>query len=223
MNIKQITKKMPVIGQVALYFYHKFTFRDSENYWINRYKTGGNSGAGSYNQLAKFKSEILNKFVLQNDVGSIIEHGCGDGNQLNLAEYPEYIGFDVSPKAITMCERLFENDKTKTFKLAKEYIKETAELALSLDVIYHLVEDSVYIDYMNRLFDSAERFVIIYSSNTDNNSRNSARHVKHRKFSKWITDNRTDWELVEHIPNLYPFKGDNNTGSLADFYVYTKQ
>ena len=30
---------------------------------IQRYKKGGNSGAGSYNHLAEFKAEVLNQFV----------------------------------------------------------------------------------------------------------------------------------------------------------------
>ena len=37
-----------------------------------------------------------------------------------------------------------------------------AELALSLDVIYHLVEDTVYESYMGQLFDSATKYVIVY-------------------------------------------------------------
>ena len=33
------------------------------NYWDQRYKKGGNSGAGSYGRLAEFKAEIINKFI----------------------------------------------------------------------------------------------------------------------------------------------------------------
>ena len=35
----------------------------SRNYWENRYHAGGNSGAGSYNLLAKFKAEVINDYV----------------------------------------------------------------------------------------------------------------------------------------------------------------
>lgn len=44
-----------------------------------------------------------------------------------------------------------------------------ADLSLSLDVIYHLVEDEVFETYINTLFKSARRYVIIYSSNSDDN------------------------------------------------------
>ena len=53
-----------------------------------RYSAGGNSGAGSYSQLAEFKAQVLNRFVATHDVKHIIEFGSGDGNQLALAEYP---------------------------------------------------------------------------------------------------------------------------------------
>ncbi len=38
-------------------------FNTSGEYWEERYKVGGNSGAGSYNNLAKFKGEIINNFI----------------------------------------------------------------------------------------------------------------------------------------------------------------
>jgi hypothetical protein len=75
-------------------------FLGSEEYWIRRYQSGKGSGHGSYNQLAEFKAEILNDFVQTRHIESIIEYGCGDGNQLRYAKYPRYLGFDVSPKAI---------------------------------------------------------------------------------------------------------------------------
>ena len=223
--MRQIIKSIPIVGPIARCIYHKWInppkpFPGSGNYWINRYETGYNSGDGSYNDLANFKAKVLNEFVLQNRIETVIEYGCGDGNQLKLAEYPSYTGFDVSPKAVSMCSETFLNDDTKHFKLMDDFSNDTAELTLSLDVIYHLVEDSVFADYMNRLFDSSKRFVIIYSSNTDVNSESQAAHVRHRQFSKWIEVNKPKWRLLRHIPNRYPFNGDTKTGSFADFYIY---
>ncbi len=226
--MRQIIKNMPFFGLLACRIYRRWVntlrlFEGSESYWENRYKSGRNSGAGSYNQLAEFKADILNTFVFENEIASVIEYGCGDGNQLSLAQYPKYIGFDVSPTAISMCRKRFSNDETKTFKLNEEYDGESAELTISLDVIYHLVEDVIFIDYMNRLFDSSERFVIIYSSDTDKNPKGMvAPHLRHRKFSKWIIDNKTGWKLVKHIPNKYPVNDHNQIGSCADFYIYVR-
>ena len=111
----------------------------------------------------------MNQFVADNAVQSVIDWGCGDGNQLSLAEYPAYLGVDVSHRAVAICRTRFQDDSTKRFLALSEYRNETAELALSLDVIFHLVEDAVFESYMSNLFDSAQRYVIIYSSNTDDN------------------------------------------------------
>jgi len=230
--MKQLIKKTPIFGQAARRIYGSLTrapamkssrvFQGSEAYWKARYEAGGHSGRGSYDQLARFKADILNQFVSENNVTSVIEYGCGDGNQLGLAQYPQYTGFDVSPNALTRCLKRFRNDRTKTFKLLEEHNSETAQLTLSLDVIYHLVEDSVYFDHMNRLFDSAERFVIIYSSNTDDTPAGTAAHVRHRKFTSWIDLHKAQWQQTELIPNKYPLRADNSSGSFSDFYIYSR-
>lgn len=223
--MKNIVKKLPLVGSVARTIHQRWskrsaTFSGSKNYWIERYATGGNSGDGSYRQLAEFKAETINSFVRQHNIKSIIEYGCGDGNQLSLATYPQYLGFDVSPLAVSKCQARYGIDTSKLFRLADEYRGETAELTLSLDVIYHLVEDDVFTAHMNRLFLSSQRFVIIYSSNTNENSSIQSPHVKHRCFTAWVEENKPEWYLIKHIPNRYPYRGDTQTGSFADFYVY---
>ncbi len=197
-------------------------FPGSEDFWINRYDSGGTSGPGSYNHLAAFKADVLNRFVEENSISQVIEYGCGDGNQLRMAHYPHYIGFDISASAIAMCKRVFENDGTKQFKLMRDYAGETAELTLSLDVIFHLVEDEVFSLYMERLFNSSEHFVIIYSSNTDINRRGQAPHVRHRNFTTWIDTHQSDWKLVQFIPNRFPLKTDQKKESFSDFYVFER-
>ena len=56
---------------------------NSSKYWEDRYKNGGNSGAGSYNTLAKFKASVINHFIENNKIQSLIDYGVGDGNQLD--------------------------------------------------------------------------------------------------------------------------------------------
>ncbi len=225
--MKHAIKKIPILGSIVRGIYRKWinppkSFSGSESYWIERYNAGGNSGDGSYNKLAEFKAEIINEFVLQKNIRTITEYGCGDGNQLELAEYPSYTGFDVSHKAVSICREIFINDVTKTFKMIDDYNDETAELTLSLDVIYHLIEDEVFSNYMDRLFDSSNRFVIIYASDTDVNPGGQAAHVKHRNFTEWVGSKKSEWSLMKHIPNRYPFNGDTKTGSFADFFIYER-
>lgn len=197
---------------------------ESAQYWEGRYLRGGNSGAGSYNRLAAFKAKIINEFVEKNGISKVVEWGCGDGNQLSLACYPHYVGFDVSKKAIEICESLFAGDNTKKFIFcgADDFASNiVGDLALSLDVIYHLIEDDVYEKYMQRLFASSSQYVCIYSSNYD---KIIAEHVKHREFTKWISQNAgNEWKMERFIKNEFPYsEEDGDNTSFSDFYFYKK-
>jgi len=194
---------------------------NSSKYWKNRYQQGGNSGSGSYGRLAQFKADTINEFSDEHDVGSFIEFGCGDGNQLKYLNIDDYLGLDVSDKAIEICRNKYQEDQAKEFKKADEYKGETAECALSLDVIFHLVEDEVFESYMEQLFNAAEKYVVIYSSNKE--SFTPSPHVRHRLFSLWIEQNKEEWKLKDYIPNKYPFNGDNSNTSFSDFYIYEKE
>ena len=200
-------------------------FPGSAQYWETRYTYGGSSGQGSYGRLAKFKAEILNNFVSEQRVGSVIEFGCGDGNQLELAKYPDYVGLDVSEKAVALCKEKFTNDISKRFFLyestfddiSKEY---KADLALSLDVIYHLVEDEVYYTYLKNLFGSARKYVIIYASDKDEFGGIYERHVRHRNITKNIAENFPIWTLSQKVKNKYPPGEGSGETSFADFFIY---
>lgn len=226
-KFKQLARHIPGAEAFYVWLSRKF-FRGSQSYWESRYASGGNSGAGSYERLAEFKAEILNDFVRDNRVASVIEFGCGDGNQLAIAQYPEYVGLDVSQNAIKMCEDRFGGDDTKRFLMYRPFVADDAsrglraDLALSLDVIYHLVENEVYKKYMTHLFESARRFVIVYSSNRDDGT--TAGHIRHRRFTEWVEENARSWQLKTKIENRYPFdpRSPDDT-SFADFYVFERQ
>jgi hypothetical protein len=198
------------------------SFPGSQEYWEQRYIFGGHSGVGSYEKFAHFKAEIVNAFVSKHGINTIIELGCGDGNQLSFANYPNYIGFDVSRHAVEICMKRFASDKSKLFKLMEDYDGEVADLSLSLDVIYHLIENDAFERYMRNLFASSHQYVIIYSSDSTENEGYEGTHVKHRKFSEWISKNLPQWTLIERIQNKYPYDGDYRTGSFSDFYIYGK-
>jgi len=229
-NMREQIKKIPILGNIARAIYWKIKgnrikpkpFPGSEQYWKERYSAGGNSGVGSYDKFAQFKAEVVNRFVVEHDVGTVIEFGCGDGNQLRLADYPKYLGFDVSETALSLCKQIFISDSSKTFKLMREYAMEKAHLALSLDVVFHLVEDECFLNYMRVLFGAADRYVVVYSSDSDDNVGYEGTHIKHRKVTEWIQKNISGWVQIEHIPNRYPYKGDYLTGSFADFFIYKK-
>ena len=119
-TLPAVVKNVPVLGPLAIRLRRKLTFGSSSVYWDGRYKSGGTSGRGSSGRLAEFKAEFLNDYVKQRGIASVIEHGCGDGAQLKLAQYPSYTGLDISPRAIELCRRIFAVDSSKQFFPANE-------------------------------------------------------------------------------------------------------
>ena len=137
-NVRIFIKRIPVLGEWATRAYRAAglgrdpePFAGSKSYWESRYASGGDSGVGSYSRFAEFKAEVLNSFVAEHALQSVIEFGCGDGNQLGLAKYPKYLGLDVSDTAVAQCRKLFAADRTKTFALVMDHRGEKAELALA--------------------------------------------------------------------------------------------
>jgi hypothetical protein len=222
-RVKRIVRNTPIVGAAfARLEERRARFRSTSDYWDRRYKVGGNSGPGSYNRLAEFKAQFLNRFVEEHQVTSVIEYGCGDGAQLSLARYPNYTGVDISPTAVEMCRVRFAGDTSKRF-LRSDAITQSplGDLVLSLDVVFHLVEDVVFEAYMRRLFESAHRFVIIYSSNTDQEW--TGQHVRHRMFTRWVEENEPDWYLHSTHKNSFPYDpADPEQTSFSDFYVFAK-
>ena len=219
MTVKERIGPLPGVRHLSL-LRQRIGFRGSAVYWEQRYSHGGTSGAGSYHALAEAKAAFLNDFVHTRGVGSVIEFGCGDGNQLSLADYPSYIGLDVSRSAIGLCQRRFAGDPAKSFFLydgacfTDRVGLFTADLAISLDVIYHLIEDAVFHTYMTHLFAAGGKFVIIYAPNQE--IPGTAPHVKHRHFTQWADEDARDWRLLEVMQG--PISGPDR----ADFFLYER-
>lgn len=202
----------------------RMEFRGSSVYWEQRYRGGATSGPGSFGRLAQFKAETLNGFVAEMSIQSVLEFGCGDGAQLALGKYPRYVGLDVAESSISSCRQRFAQDATKSFYLVSEMPPDLGhfDLVLSLDVIYHLVENKVFENYMHSLFSHAGCFVVIYSSNKV--EQNDATHVRHRRFTDWIEINELQWRKTGYIPNAYPYDPAQPTEtSFADFYFFERQ
>lgn len=221
--LKKVVRHVPPVA-AAYWKIWSVRFPGTRFYWEQRYRAGGNSGPGSYGRLARFKADVLNEFVKKHGVQSVIEFGCGDGHQLGLAEYPAYVGLDVSPAAVERCIERFRDDASKGFFLhAHKAFRDpqhllSADAALSLDVIYHLSEDDVFDEYMTHLFDAAKRFVVVYSSNHDEPV---AAYLRHRRFTAWIERNRPGWVLFDEVINPYPFDPlQPDETSFANFYFF---
>lgn len=190
----------------------------SAAYWEARYRRGGTSGAGSRGHLAHYKASVLNGFIAVNDVTSMIDMGCGDGNQLALTAPPmDYVGVDVSPAALALCAARHPERRFVTPD-ALEAVP-AADLTVSMDVLFHLTEDAAFEDGLRTLFSWSKRFVLIYASNID--LAWPSPHVRHRCFTKYVAINHPEWRLLAHLPNPWPFDPRRpNETSFADFFIY---
>lgn len=228
-RIESAVTSAPMIGGPATYLLREFKKRSkvpgtSADFWDSLYRKGGSSGTGSYGRLALYKAEVLNRFITEHAVISAVELGCGDGNQLGLVSYPRYIGLDVAPAAIERCRQQYGDDPTKEFMVyppAGAGPIPSADLSVSLDVIYHLLEDDVFETYMARLFDAGERFVVVYSS--DKSTPERWPEVRHWPFTQWVARNRPDWKLIQTEPNPYPWNPrEQEETSWADFFFFAR-
>jgi SAM-dependent methyltransferase len=197
-------------------------FSGSKDYWERRYRLGGHSGAGSRGENARYKAEVLNGFIQRHGVGSIVEFGCGDGYQLGMLEVDRYLGIDVSPTVLEQCRATYAGDPRKRFLLDTEYQGETADLALSLDVIFHLVEDPVYDAYLERLFAAGERFVAVYSTSVDKRDTHTP-HVRHRDVGRDIAQRFPQFERMTAEEAALPPPVSRDRGLEVVFHLYARR
>jgi SAM-dependent methyltransferase len=196
------------------------TMRSSHRYWEQRYRMGLTSGSGSEGALAEYKAGVLNRFVKDRGIRSVVEFGCGDGQQLALATYPDYLGLDVSATAIELCRQRFAGQAGRSFLwYDPRHAVDLggfvgADLTLSLDVIYHLVEDDSYRLHLRDLFGVARRYVAVYSSNRTEGG--SLRHVRHRRFTDDVQSGQPGFRLLEHVLNPHASR------TFADFYFFER-
>lgn len=204
----------------------KLEFSGSQSYWKERYEHGGNSGEGSYGPLADYKAQFINDFCSRNAIASAVELGCGDGNQASTLKIERYVGVDISEKCIEWARRHFHRAHWE-FLTADEFAAARTEgmyeLGLSLDVIYHLVEDEVYKTYLEDLFSAASRKVLIYSSNLDYFDP-AFPHVRHRPVVEDVTAFQPEWSFVQTVPNpFYRHPDERGYGSFAEFHIFEKR
>jgi hypothetical protein len=204
-------------------FAHAPRFESSAAYWKDHYRQHATPAESAFGRVADFKARVLRDFINRRDTESVIDWGCGDASPMILLECPHYTGVDICLDVITRCKREFKTDARKHFMLATEAKRAgvIAELALSLDVIYHLVEDDVFEAHMRALTESSTHFIGICSSDKDAPGR--ASHVRHRSFSAWIARHTPQWKRVEFVRNPYPYdKANADQTSWSDFHFFAR-
>ncbi len=176
-------------------------------YWERRYRAGKRgSGPGSRGLEAQQKAAYINRLIVRHHVNRVIDWGCGDGIVASLIASRRYIGLEVSERALAMCRErvLLPRRHWVHFDGIRAPKLPPADMALSLDVIFHLTDDKLYRAHLRQLFRSAP-LVVVHSSDWDEPGES---HVLHRQFTK---DVPKGWRCVakpevEHAIGFYVFE-----------------
>ncbi|MGC5775493.1 class I SAM-dependent methyltransferase [Paenibacillus pabuli] len=189
---------------------------DYKEYWEQTYRSGETSGRGSYGVLAEFKAEVVNGLIQRENITSVIEFGCGDGNQLQYMNYSEYLGVDVAASSVRLCASKFANDSSKSFMLYtpglwinRGFLQ--ADLTVCLDVLYHITDET---DFRNTLYDilhTSAEWVVLYTRLKENENP-GVRTIQDRNLFHYLFD-YPDFKVQEIIPQRYPDQ------SSADFVI----
>lgn len=186
----------------------------SYKYWENRYATGGNSGYGSYENFLTDKVKLLTQLVSDLGICSIADVGCGDCTILPHLTVERYVGYDISP---TVINRHIQNnsDVSHTFRLIHDPITEPFDMALSLDVIFHQVDDVDYNEYIRHLVNTNAKYILILTMNDRILSTEHAKaaHVKYRDVQKSAL-------IHAHYVCIYTYP---HTLDTSTYYLYKRK
>ncbi|WP_282154912.1 methyltransferase domain-containing protein [Cytobacillus gottheilii] len=195
----------------------RFQYKD---WWEANYAEGGTSGLGSYGELAEFKADVVNTFIEEHKIQSVIEFGCGDGNQLQYMNYPVYQGFDISESAVNMCKDKFKDDETKSFiHYNPEFFDAksvSADLVVCLDVLYHIIDEEDFQRTLTHIFNCSNSYVILYTRITNEIEEEIAPTIKDRDILKRL-EAFEEFTVIGVIKQKYP------SLSSADFILLEKK
>jgi hypothetical protein len=185
---------------------------NSDLFWDNRYREGGNSWLWSYWENAIYKANFINKIIKEHNIQSAVEIGCWDWANLWLYNIQRYKWYDVSQKAIDICNEMYKEDNTKEFYVNNENTDfYEAELSLWLDMIYHIFPRAKWEKMVDKIIEAWKKYVILYTT------------INPTKWVEWSCMN--DYDILEYLDSKwikYTIEETRPPESLAVFITITK-
>lgn len=211
--------KIVVLILVNVSFFSSSAY-DYKKWWEKLYALGGNSGPGSRGMAAQHKADVINEFLEKHSIQSVVEFGCGDGYNLSLIRYKNYLGFDVSETALKLCRTMFKNDLSKTFRSYDPMTFDNKNLApvdlvVCLDVLFHILDESEYNKVLNDMFAYSPKHIILYTTLYAINNDPADHTYMHRDVLSYL-GKYSNYE-VKVVKNKYPHLSD------ADFIFLSRK
>lgn len=203
---------------------------DYVKYWETRYQQGGTSGAGSYGDIADYKAAVINRLVQEGDVKTVVEFGCGDGNQLSLYNFPDYLGLDVAPSAVEKCREMYRDDPTKRFQtVAPQSTPDIGsfDMTMSIEVLMHVIDEADYLWSLDMLFQHSNNYVVIHAPLRELVTFAPGAHEKYREIFMYLIPYLGDFAIVDVLvqPGVTP--ADRRAGQIgpmsSDFIILQRR
>lgn len=180
---------------------------DYKSYWETNYAQGGTSGSGSYGLLAQFKAEVINSLIGEHRLGRVIEFGCGDGNQLSLMNYKQYLGLDVAGSSVDICAKKFAGDRSKSFLLydPRRFVNSqflTCDLVVCLDVLYHITDYDDFRKTLDDIFSCQAAYVVLYTRITGSDEPSVVPTIRDRDILQHLQA-YGDYEIERTVEQKY--------------------
>ena len=201
---------------------------DYIRYWQKRYASGRNSGAGSYGANAEYKSSVINEIVEREGIQSVLEFGCGDGNQLTYYRFPRYVGLDVTQEAVDMCSAKFADDPTKSFQYytpGEHLTLGSFDMTMAVEVLMHVTRDDDYFQTLQAILDNSLRWVVLIDPLWPVREYQKGSHEKHRQLLQFLED-LDDFEIVEiriHPSATLEGRKNGEIGEMAADFVLLRR
>ncbi len=164
---------------------------DERTFWEDRYQNGGNSGAGSSGEEGDFKVKTISNLIRRHSVKTLADLGCGDGQLAERisAQHKNltYHGFDISPKAVELCEaRMSDADDSTEFRVL-DFTEEPVDcydMVICLDVLFHLSSKDKHDAAVRTICQSFDKLAVVAAWNEKilDEYKKFAEHTFYRPF-----------------------------------------
>ena len=130
-----------------------------EQYWEQRYSSGGTSGKGSIGDDRAYRWRAIDKYIPY--LRSVLDVGCGDLSFWEERDCKDYTGIDIS-KTIIERNRILRPDWEFICANAATRIEGlTKEVVFCFDIIYHIMDEKTYLNTLKNLCHYSTDYIFI--------------------------------------------------------------